>query len=126
MWSGDLVDALRLTTDGKPQAKVGGAGGALQTLEPSDGDPVVRTWGYATGLINQLGFECESGRTMVGGKDEGQAKRRFTVEPPPENLWTRMTGLSGQALTGSQTTDNIKALTFHWYCALRCDFDEEA
>jgi hypothetical protein len=118
LWSGSLVDALQLTVDGVPLGRVGGNGGSEQRLELGDGETIVSANGYATGVINALGFTTSTGRTIYGGQDGGSEYRRFEVLPLVGSEGTELVGLSGYATYGSEATDDIKALTFHWRCSL--------
>ncbi|MBL8300918.1 MAG: hypothetical protein JNN30_21460 [Rhodanobacteraceae bacterium] len=121
LWSGSLIDALQLTFDGVAQSKVGGSGGAQQSLSFASGTGVQSVSGYATGVINALTFTTSDGRTMSGGNGGTNPNAIFDIPPLPGSTSTRLTGLSGQALAGNQSTDNIKALTFHFRCALTID-----
>ncbi len=118
MWSGSLIDALQLTVDGSALAKVGGAGGAVQSLELTEQEWVMAVSGYATGLVNALVFSTNLEHFIVGGVYGSLAVDRFEVLPVPDAQQTVLTGLSGESKNGSTTTDNIKAITFHWRATL--------
>jgi len=125
-WSGSLVDALELTVGGVPQGRVGGTGGSRQALELAAGETIVSAKGYATGLINALGFTTSTGRSIYGGTDGGVDHRRFEVSPLSGAATTELIGLSGYAAYGSTSTDNVKAITFHLRCSLSITPPEDA
>ena len=118
MWSGSLIDALQVSFDGVAQDKVGGNGGAVQSLSLDRSSVIQSAGGYQTGLINALHFTTNDGRTISGGVEGTNSNAFFDVQPLPGATATWLTGLSGQSLQGASSTDNIKALTFHWRCEL--------
>lgn len=118
MWSGSLIDALQVSFDGVAQAKAGGNNGALQSLSLSASAVVQAVNGYETGLVNQLTFTTNDGRTLSGGTGGTNPNALFDNPPLPGSSATWLTGISGEAKSGSSSTDNVKAVTFHWRCRL--------
>ena len=118
LWGGSLIDALQLSFDGVAQGKVGGNGGAQQNLALGNGAAIRSASGYATGVINALTFVTNDGRTLSSGEGGTNPNAIFDVPPLPGSLDTWLTGLSGEAKPGSASTDNVKAITFHWRCTL--------
>lgn len=125
LWTGDLVDSLELYIDGVGQGRVGGDGdGGYKALSLAQDERIVAANGYATGLINALGFTASNGKSIYGGKDGGYEKDRFDVQPLEGSVDTRLVGLTGFAgvKPGDPTNwDNLKAITFHWKCELSLD-----
>lgn len=118
MWSGSLIDALQVSFDGVAQAKAGGSGGAQQNLDLNGSVVVQAVNGYQTGLVNALTFTTNDGRTMSGGNGGTNPNALFDNPPLPGASATWLTGISGEARSGSTSNDNVKAVTFHWRCRL--------
>lgn len=121
IWTGSLVDCLEVFVDGSSmgrQGRIDGDGGALQSLVLAAGESIVEANGYATGLINQLGFTTSTGRSILGGKDTQGSPYGFTSRPPSGTVDGCLAGISGYSENGTDSRANLKVVTFHWQCSL--------
>ncbi|HEX6288061.1 MAG TPA: hypothetical protein VFZ66_02675 [Herpetosiphonaceae bacterium] len=115
--TGSLVDSLELFLNGTSTGRHGGSGGVPQTLALAEGETIIAAQGYASGLINQLGFTTSQGRSILGG---GTSNLHFT-SGPPEGTTGYLVGISGYSDNGSSSNANLKVVTFHWKCTLPFD-----
>jgi hypothetical protein len=118
MCTGSLVDSLELFLDGQSRGIYGRSGGVPQTLALEEGEAIISAQGYYSGLINQLGFTTNQGRSILGG---GTANLSFN-SGAPQGTTGYLVGVSGYSDNGTSSNDNLKVVTFHWKCTL--PFDE--
>lgn len=117
--TGSLVDSLQLFLNDESMGRYGGSSGAPQTLALEEGEMIISAQGYASGLINQLGFTTNQGRSILGGNTANQ----HFISAPPAGTTGYLAGISGYSDNGSSSNANVKVVTFHWKCTLPFDTD---
>lgn len=118
--AGSLVDSIEVMIDGASTGTYGGSGGDRFVMNLAAGETIVRANGYASGLINELGFTSSLGQNFLAGSRNGTngTTGAFTSQAPEGTVGGRLVGIRGYAVNGSGSNANVKVLTFCWYCEL--------
>ncbi len=118
--AGSLIDSIEVQIDGVSTGMHGGDGGGRFSMELSAGETIVSASGYASGLINQLGFTSSTGQNFMAGTRDGTNGTTgvFTSTAPDGSTNGSLVGIRGYAVAGSGSNSNVKVLTFCWYCEL--------
>lgn len=118
--AGTLIDSVEVKIDGSSTGTYGGSGGSRFDMELAADETIVSATGYASGLINELGFTSSKGQNFLAGSRDGTngSTGVFTSQAPEGTENGRLVGIRGYAVNGSGSNANVKVLTFCWYCEL--------